>query len=76
MKTALKNIFEENGPTTIYATVAARLSATRYELRDGSGRTIYAESTDYYPATTPVIIQSGKIIGPGKRAGKPKVYEV
>jgi len=76
MKNALKNLFAEPQPTTQYLSVASRLSASRYQLVDDAGRISYAESTDFYPAGTAVIVRAGAIVGPGIRAGKPKIYEV
>jgi hypothetical protein len=76
MKQLLNKLFADDGPRTGYATIVKRLSAAKYQMQDGAGRTVYAESTGYYPAGTEVITRDGTIVGPGSRAGKPKTYEV
>lgn len=72
----LKNIFEPGKTTTGYCRVVRRLSTTKYEVTDATGRVKFAESTDFYPAGVSVIIQDGRIIGRGSAAGKHKTYEV
>lgn len=75
MKDVLKNIFEDRGTRTRYLKISKRLSATRYELTDDADRIHYAESTDFYPPGTNVIVQNDIIIRPRGRSDKPKVYE-
>jgi len=76
MKEALQNIFGSRETITSYATVSARISSTRYEVTDIAGRVSYAEATDFYPIGVSVVIQDGRIVGPGTRAGKHRIYEV
>ena len=76
MDIALKNIFKPDRTTSSYCTVVRRLSTTRYEVEDGTGRTRFAESTNFYPPGASVIVQEARIIGRGNSAGKHRVYEV
>lgn len=76
MKKVLENLFTEKGPTTIYRTIKRRISSTRYEVSDSAGRLSFVESSAFYPPETNVMIQDGKIIGLGSRAGTLKEYEV
>lgn len=76
MQTVLKNMFQQDEPKTSYCTVTRRLSAVRYEVLNAAGRVLFAESTDFYPAGSTVVIQNGRIIGPGMRAGQHRYYEV
>lgn len=76
MKEALQNLFGNRETVTVYATVSARISSTRYEVTDIARRISYAEATDFYPTGVSVVIQDGRIVGPGSRAGKHRIYEV
>lgn len=76
MKEVLNNIFAKNLVRTSYCTVLQRLSATRYELEDFSGRIIYAESEEFYPAGVTVIVLDNRIVGRGSLTGKHRRYEV
>ena len=76
MKEALRNIFEPRSTVTAYATIRARLSANRYEIEDQAGRIGYAESADFYPVGVSVVVQNGRIVGAGSRAGTHRVYDV
>jgi len=75
MKEILRNIFEDRATRTKYLKVYKRLSATRYELTDDADRIHYAESTDFYPPGTSVIVQNDMIVRPAGRSVRPKVYE-
>lgn len=76
MKEILDNIFRSPATVTIYATVSARISATRYEITDQNGRVSYAESPDWWPVGVAVVVQNGRIVGRGTLAGSHRVYEV
>ena len=72
----LKNIFAPGGTVTSYCLVLQRRSSTRYDVIDATGRTTFADSTDFYPPGVGVVVQNGRIIGRGSAAGKHKFYEV
>jgi len=76
MKDALKRLFENTAPRTQYLIVSKRLSATRYELVDDTGQVSYAESVNFYPVGTPVVVRDKEVVHAGGREGKPRVYEV
>lgn len=73
---ALKNIFKPEQAQTSYCTVVQRVNGVRYKLTDETGRTVYAESTDYYPAGVAVLVNAGRITGRGNLAGTHRIYEV
>lgn len=76
MKSVLKKLFIDPPPTTLFLSVDRRISTSRYQLVDDAGRISFADSTDFYPPGTAVIVRSGAIVEAGSRAGKPKTYEV
>jgi len=78
MREALENIFKPQVTVTSFVTVIERLSPTRYEVTDIAGRTQTAETgeDEFYPPGVRVVVQNGRIIGLGHRAGNHRIYEV
>lgn len=72
----LKNIFAPEEIRTAYCTVLRRLSASRYEVQDNVGRTLFVDGTGFYPPGVRVMIRDGVISGTGNALGKNRNYDV
>lgn len=78
MNEALKNIFAPAATVTSCVTVRRRIAAGQYEVEDSSGRltVVAADAEVLWPATVSVVVQNGRIVGPGHRLGKHRVVAV
>jgi len=76
LKTALKNIFVAPQPTSRVATVIRRIRVGRYELQDGSGRLMQADTDRTWKPGDSVIVQSGRIVASAASSPTVRTYEV
>lgn len=76
MKEILEKIMKPQAATTTTATVLRRLSPGRYELVDGLGRMIQADSDIAYAPGVAVLVQAGRIVARAGSGETIKTYEV
>lgn len=72
----LRRLLQQPAPVRTFATVEARTADGRYKVADDQGRTFIVDGDFGYLPQAGVIIQSGRIVGYGRRPAVTKTYRV
>ncbi len=76
MQEILQRLLRPEEPPRRFCKVTEVLPDGRYKVTDSQGRSITVDGDGGYLAENPVIIQSGRIVGMGRRKAISKVCKV
>jgi hypothetical protein len=76
MKTMLENMFSRPDMEIKTCTIVSLLSPGRYSVTDQAGRTLQAESDQFWRPGSAVRVQSGRIVAAASLPKTQKIYEV
>lgn len=72
----LRRLLRQPDPVRIFATIQSITADGRYRVTDDLARSMTVDGDAGHLPLTPVIIQSGRIVGIGRRPGPVKTYRV
>lgn len=72
----LQRLLQRPAPARIFATIESRTADGRYRITDDQGRALIVDGEQGYLPGASVIIQSGRVVGIGRRPAVTKTYRV